>query len=305
MDRRVPLLVALALLAPLSGCSVMFGDDGAPATPTPAPTAEGEAAAERTPASTPTAPEASAATETATAPPDGEPTGANVPTATPAIDPRSVDAAALNAEHVAALETAGSFATESSLVVRNETATRYINGSYRVERDGPVLNAANITVVVDGAVEDLPTTTRYTDGGRTYERRVERTGDGVEVAYREGAEPYGEDDPRPVNRTVAYTLGEIARAVVDGSAWNRTGRGQFDGVAVTRYDAAGERFGVEGADAAEGSATLVVDEDGVVRYVAYRFAVDAGGERTAYVYEAAYAGVGSTTVSEPDWTDRA
>lgn len=294
MDRRVPLAVAVALLAALSGCSVILGGDGAgPATPER--TVGVEVTVDGSDASTATPP----GTETAA--------GAPTPTGTPTEDRQyeTFDAERLNADHVAALEAAGSFTRESTLVIRNRSATRYINGSYAVERGGPAANAANITYVLESGVEDVPTTVRYTEDGTTYERRVERTGDGTEVSYRRGSAPYGDSDPRPVDRTVAYTLGVIARDVVDSSEWNRTGSGRVQGVEATRYDTSGERFDVSMGAGAEGAATLVVDEAGVVRYVAYRFVVETGGERTAYVYEAAYTDVGSTTVEEPAWTDRA
>lgn len=295
MDRRVPLLAGVVLLAALSGCSVILGDEGEAPTPTPEPTAGAQSTTDT--AAEPTATPGSAGTA------GGTPT----PTGTPAGDDRyeSFDAAALNANHVAALEAAGSFTRESSLVIRNESTTRFINGSYAVERGGPYANTANITFVVDGEPDDLPTTTRYTEGGTTYERQVERTGGGTETSYRKGSEPYADSDPQPVNETVAYTLGRIARDVIDTSAWNRTGTGQLEGVDVTRYDTSGGRFAVSMAPDARGAATVVVDDDGVIRYVTYRFVAASGSERTEYVYEAAYTDVGSTTVEEPAWTDRA
>lgn len=291
MDRRVTLLIALAVVASLSGCSVLLGGDGSSPKPTAGP--QGTDAPTPEPTTEPSA--------------SGGVTDPAIPagTATDGQQQYEFDAAALNADHVAALEAAGSFSRQSSLVIRNASATRYINGSYAVERGGPAANTANITYVVDGAVDDLPPTTRYTGGGTTYERQVERTDGGTETRYRSGSEPYGDADPRPVNETVAYTLGQIARDVVDSSTWNRSGSGQVDGADVTRYDTSGAQFGVGlGADT-DGAATLVVDESGVVRYVAYRFVVAAGGASTEYVYEAGYTGVGSTTVDEPAWTDEA
>lgn len=287
MDRRAALVVTVALIASLSGCSAILGGDGAGPT-TPGGTVDGPGSS------------------TPTATPAERPAGASVPAATPTGDPGYVtfDAARLNDDHVDALAAAGSFTRESSLVIRNRSATRYINGIYAVERGGAAANVANITYVLAGGVEDVPTTTRYTAAGTTHERRVERTADGTETTYRRGSAPYGETDPRPVNRTVAYTLGTIARDVVDGSEWNRTGSGRMGGVEVARYDTADGRFGVSRASGAVGAATLVVDAEGVVRYLAYQFVVERNGVRTEYVYRAAYSDVGSTTVEEPAWTDR-
>jgi hypothetical protein len=294
MNRRPALLALVVVLAALSGCSVLFGDDTSPSGPAAEPTGSPGATS-----GTASGPSDSTATDVSGTP-------GSEGTSTPsegADDRRTFDASSLNAEHRSALEAAGSFTRQSSLVIRNASATRYINGSYAIERDGEAMNVANITDVVGDEVNDLPTTTRYTEGETTYERQVERTGDGTETRYRRASEPYSDDDPQPVNRTVAYSLGQIARAVVDGSSWNRTGTGQLEGADVTRYDASAEHFGVVGFAGAEGGATLAVDEHGVVRYVAYRFVVTVGGEPTEYVYEAGYTDVGSTTVSEPGWTD--
>lgn len=296
MDRRVLTCLAVVCLVSLSGCSVVFDDAGSNQ-----PSVPGQDA-----------------TPTPTTAPDSGSTGAQTPDAgetpgsvgstpsTGAGSAVSFDAARLNGDHVEALRAAGSFTTASELVIRSESQTRFINGSYAVERGGPALGVANITYVTDGNVTDYPTTTRYTEGDTTYERQVERTDDGRETSYRKGSEPYGDAEPTPVNTTVAYTLGEIARSVVDASAWNETGSGTYDGAPVTRYDTSGDQFaaGPEYGEAA-GAATLVVDEDGVVRYVAYRFVTVQGGERTEYVYAASYTGVGSTTVEEPSWTDQA
>lgn len=295
MDRRVPLVLAVALFASLSGCSVLFGDGGVGSAPTPEETVGVEVTVDGVGTST------AAPTGTATA------TAASPPTE-PAPEDRqyeTFDAARLEADHVSALEAAGSFTRTSALVVRNASATRFVNRTYAVERDGPAAQRVNVTSVRETGVEDRPTTTRYTVDGVTYERRVARTAEGTEVSYRHGAAPYGTADPPPVDRTAAYGLGTVARDVVDGSEWNRTGDGTVGGVEATRYDASGERFGVSGVPGATGAATLVVDADGVVRYVAYRFVVEAGGERTEYDYRAAYTDVGSTTVEEPAWTDRA
>lgn len=152
---------------------------------------------------------------------------------------------------------------------------------------------------------DRRTTNQYTDGGTTRVRRTEGTGDGATVRHREGAEPYGESEPRPVNRTAARGFGPLVGDVLAASSWNRTASGRLDGVDATQYETAGDRFGVEGFEDAEGAATFVVGERGVVRYVAYRFAAVVDGERTEFVYEAGYTEVGSTTVPEPSWSERA
>lgn len=280
----------------LSGCSVLFDDAGADqpsvpgqdATPTPTTASDSGPTVTRTP-------DAAETPVSAGSTPSGQ-----------ADSAVSFDATRLNGDHVEALRAAGSFTTASELVIRSESRTRYINGSYAVERGGPALGVANITYASDGNVTDYPTTTRYTEGDTTYERQVERTDDGREVRYRKGSEPYDDSEPTPVNTTVAYTLGEIARGVIDASAWNETGTGTYDGAPVTRYDTSGDQFaaGPEYGEAT-GGATLVVDEDGVVRYVAYRFVTVQGGERTEYVYAASYTAVGNTTVEEPAWTDQA
>jgi hypothetical protein len=280
--RSRPLLLALVVfVAALSGCSVLLDDGGSVPM-------GGDG-------STPTNSDASVGTSTGT------------PTATPEPDTlRTFDAETLNDEHVAALERAGSFTAESSLVIRGNRSTQYINGSYAIERDGPAANTANITMIVDNTTRDIPTTTRYTEGETTYERQVARTDDGTDVSYRSASAPYNESGLQPVNRSVAYSLGEIAREVIDNSTWNRTGSGTLNGADVIRYDTSGERFGAGqlGPNAA-GGATLAIDEDGVVRYIAYRFVTVEPGQRGSYTYEASYVGVGETDFQRPDWTDEA
>ncbi len=292
MDRRLTLFAVLVVVAGTAGCSALL--DGGGTTPTATP--DGATPTPTSPTTTPTATGEPTAT--------GTPTRTATRTATPtptSPQTRTFDAAALQNTHVEALENAGSFRSSSALVTRNASATRYINGSYGVERNGPFINTANITYVRDTGTQDFPVTTRYTEGDTTYERRIGDNG----TTYDKGTAPYNESDPDPVDEVVAYQLGRIARNVIDGSTWTVTGNGTLDGANVTRYDTGGNAFGAAGYGDATGNATLVVDEAGVVRYVAYRFVATTGGERTEYVYEAGYADVGSTTVQEPDWTENA
>lgn len=297
MDRRLLTCFAVVCLVVLSGCSVVFDDAGSEPPSLPGQDATSTLAPTTTPGSGQSGTQNADAGET--------PVPARSSPSTNGGASVSFDATRLEADHVEALRAAGSFTTGSELVIRSESQTRFINGSYAVERGGPSLGVANITYVTDGNVTDYPTTTRYTEGDTTYERQVERTDDGREKSYRKGSEPYEDSDPTPVNTTVAYTLGEIARGVIDASAWNETGTGTYDGASVTRYDTSGDQFAAgPGFGDAAGAATLVIDEDGVVRYVAYRFVTAQNGERTEYVYAASYTAVGDTTVEEPSWTDR-
>ncbi|QLD85495.1 hypothetical protein HWV23_07070 [Natronomonas halophila] len=296
-------MVAVLVLAMLSGCSVLLDDgDSAPVgdVSTPAPTGDD--------GSTPVP--AGEATSTPTT--GGSSTPADSDDSTPTRTPASsaslstFDAAALNDGHVTALQNAGSFTAESSLIIRSEDSVRYINGSYAIERGGPAANTANITFVGPNGTRDFPTSTRYTESDTTYERQVARTDNGTEVGYRSASAPYNDSGLQPVNRSVAYSLGEIAREVIDNSTWNETGSGTFDGERVTRYDTSGERFGAgQLGPNAEGAATMAVDENGAVRYVAYQFVTTVSGERTTYSYEATYVDVGGTNVRRPDWTDEA
>jgi len=295
MDRRLTLVVVLVALASLAGCSALIGGDDA--TPTAAPgsaTPTGSA-----PTVTPTEDRTVTGSATATPTATNTDTPTSTPTATPAPT-RTFDAGTLQETHVAALRDAGSFQRASALVIRNASTTRFINGSYAVERDGPAINTANITFVTDDGTEDFPVTTRYTAGDTTWERRITDEG----TTYDEGTEPYNESDPDPVDARVAYRLGRIAFDVIDATAWTRTGNGTIDDRNVTRYDAS-EGFAAAGYRNARGNATLVVDETGVVRFVAYRFVATTDGERTEYVYEAGYSDVGTTTVEPPEWTENA
>ncbi len=294
MGRAPPALAiaAVLLLTAIAGCSVLIdGDTGStpvPTTPTPS-----DDAPEPTPSPTDTGES------------DSTPPASVVESTDPDSQYTSFNAAAVNTEHTSRLEQAGSFTTQSSLIIQNSTHTRYINGTYAVEYNGPALNVANITFIEDGTVQDFPTTTRYTSDGRTYERRIERTDEGTETSYYSGQEPYSASDPQPVNTTVAYTIGQIAHDVIETSAWNQTGSGEPEGAEVIRYDTSGGAFGVDRFGNVDGAATFVIDTDGVVRYVSYQFTASVGGEPTAYRYTAGYTNVGETTVEEPSWTDQA
>jgi hypothetical protein len=244
------------------------------------------------------------ATIAAAPPARGTPTAPGTTTDTATATPvrtHAFDAATVQNAHVDALRTAGSFRTTSALLIRNASSRRYINGSYSVEREGPVLNSANITHVTDGGTRDYPVTTRYTAGDTTYERRLEANG----TVYPKGTAPYDDSDPDPVDPTGAFRLGRIAYAVVDASTWTPTGTDTIEGANVTRYDTDDTAFDAAGYADATGTATLVIDEYGVVRYVAYRFVATQGGTRTEYVYEAGYTGVGTTSVDRPEWTENA
>lgn len=300
MDRRLPIVAALVVLASLAGCSALLGGDGATPAATPDGATPNGDAAPATPA-TSTPADSSTAT-TPTRPAEGTQRGTPTTTATPATaDSRTFDAGAVQDAHVDGLRTAGSFQRSSALVIRNESTTRYINGSYALETDGPVINTANITYVTDRGTRNYPVTTRYTAGETTYVRRFEDNG----TTYDKGTEPYNETDPDPVDERVAYRIGRIAFDVIDASAWTLTGTGTIDGTNVTRYDTGPDGFDAAGYPNARGNATLVVGEDGVVRYVAYRFVATPDGERTEYIYEAGYTGIGATSVEQPAWTENA
>jgi hypothetical protein len=303
MRSRPLLVVAVLVVAALSGCSVLLDDGGSSPVgdvSTPAPTGDD--------GSTPVPASGSASTPTSSGSSTAGATDGSTPSRTPesSASLTSFDAAALNDDHVAALRNAGSFTAESSLIIRSEDSVRYINGSYAIERGGPAANTANITFVGPNGTRDFPTSTRYTEGETTYERRVARTDNGTQVGYRSASAPYDDSGLQPINRSVARSLGEIAREVIDNSTWNETGSGTLDGETVTRYDTSGERFGAGqlGPNAA-GAATMAIDENGAVRYVAYRFVTTATGERTTYSYEASYVDIGETNVQRPDWTDEA
>lgn len=100
----------------------------------------------------------------------------------------------------------------------------------------------------------------------------------------------------------------------DADWMDRTGTESFDGVTVTRYEGS-EGWLTRVNDPGDGrpgytvtgsNYVTFVDADGLVRYDSWSMEMtDDDGTTSSWGWEASVTKVGSTTVAEPDWIDRA
>jgi hypothetical protein len=195
--------------------------------------------------------------------------------------------------------------TKAQNVTTIDERTRFL-----VDPSGPqYLVHTNVTgqtaLLVNGSI--------YANDTATY--RLSRGDDGTTVSRLDTTMPVF-DDSRD-QYLWAYWFGQdtgrVERGVLNAT-FQREGIETFDGVPVMRYEASGVEalsgtYFTSGntSDRFEGfSATLLLDEDGVVRHFAYEFQfapVDSGPQRIAASYTVT--DVGSTDVERPAWVANA
>lgn len=288
MYSRLALAIAIGCLLPLSGCSAIIGDDDPLGLETETPvSSDGETA--QPPDSDGPATAKPAADDTAASGSE-EAVGDGV----------SFDAEAVQSAHLDTLGSAGDFTTQRSIITHNESVTRYSNETYAIDLHGPALVVVNRTIVRTDEVTDRPVTVRFTEATATYEQQVTWDDAELDVEYRQDSDP--DTDVEPVDRTAAAKLDARTLAVIDAATWEQIEEGEVEGVEATRYDASTEELDVVGYEDVD--ATLILGDDGVVRYVSYRFVRAADGDRTEYRYEAGYFAVGETSIERPEWVDR-
>ena len=233
----------------------------------------------------------------------------------------ALDGDQLRESHVENLRSAGSYTSSFNASYVTDGSATTINLTTRVDTETDRglrftrLNASGPTV--SGVLE----TTAYTAGDTTYRKRTLRSADGSTSSYDSASAPY-DGAVQPVNISAAAFADVFGD--VDRVNWTQAGVERYDGTSVTRYEAEGvEAFvdassvAVPGSDAppedpsvgdgevVEAGATLLVTGDGTVRLLEVSFVVDTDRGRTAVSYRISFEGVGSTTVEEPAWTDRA
>ncbi len=292
----------MALAAVVAAAGIGFfafgGGSGPAATPTPNTTPAGTA----TPTDGPT-PTPDGSTDGPTATDSPSPTATLTP-----IENRtqrySFDGRELNRTHYFRLAAVGNYTSRSNLTVDGEGYTRHVNISYVMDlQDAREYSVQVFTYEYDDGEDELfPVVSTYTAEETTWQRRQERTG-GRNATVEKDTEPY-EGEVEPVNTTLALDIGSIATGVIDRSAWRFVGNQTRNGVTLYRLEASGRHLGAAvPGNVTEGSATFVIGDDGIVRYVTYEFVAVDDGERTRYAYESFYGRLGSTNVPRPDWAD--
>ncbi|WP_332899149.1 DUF7537 family lipoprotein [Haladaptatus sp. CMSO5] len=221
-----------------------------------------------------------------------------------------LDATTLAAAHEAALKNAGSFTNQLNISVDTTNGSLDLNATTRANLNDGTASQTNLLAFEEFRFES----TVYTAGSSSYERTYFQSNDSEYTEYRQGSEPYSNiEEAEPVDVNDAMQI-DIVTDTVDGADWTQVGVEQFDGVSVTRYEAKGvESFKDlrEDIDPASNQtitnaeAVLLVDENGIARFIEIRFEVEDDDVSGTIYLISKVTDVGSTTVAEPDWLDRA
>ncbi|MBX0304515.1 DUF7537 family lipoprotein [Haloarcula salinisoli] len=302
--RRGVLVVAVALLIAVAGCSGPSG--GA------TPTANGTENATTTPAASMDTPTPAASTDT--------PTDQQTPTDGPDTEPDSdveangtgadLDGEELNNATRAAIEDAGSYTYQTTFRTasqsrRGQSRSR-TNTTTQVDLEAEEgLRVSNYSSTGQQSSQTFSSTV-YTDGNTSYQQRI--TSEGTNYSTQEGAST-GFGGITPVNTS---NFSQNLTFVTDGLVWETNGTTTLDGDTVTEYTLAG----VEDEDAfiqrlrlrgtlTDISGTLYVDDDDVVRQTSLAYTVESQSGSLSAQSRLTLSDIGSTTVEEPEWTSEA
>lgn len=233
--------------------------------------------------------EAPSATPTHRDQPSPTGTAADVPYPPGVTDQGVADPEALLAAHRSGLS-GESLRVAIQYVVTTNGSGQRANFTGRVD---PSTDRALLHVDLAGGTADY-----YAEGNETYVRQVV----GTETRYRAGVDAPG---------LTATRLGSdrFVEAALGTANFTPSGTVTRDGTRLVRLEvtAVDREFGGSGRNATRTvDGSLLVDEEGVVRHVTVRAAVetDAGGSYE-YRVEVHITDVGSTDVDPPDWIDEA
>ncbi len=233
----------------------------------------------------------------------------------PAPGTSGFDAAAIETGHFETLSTESFTASLSfrlSTVRDGENRSVFVNRTVAVDRTDDRALATGALVRANGAALE---TTTYTANGTTAERRVLSTPNRTATEYRSDTAPY-DGAVRPVNASSVLDR-SLVQSLGSDVDWTFAGTETVDGDRVSRFEASGRNvtgFAADEAVAAnvtEGesidavSASVLVDERGVVRSFRYSLATERDGRPFSVTLTLSVSGVGETTVEEPDWLSKA
>lgn len=229
----------------------------------------------------------------------------------PAPGTSGFDAAAIERGHFETLSNS-SFTTalsfQLSTVRDGENRSVFINRTVAVDRENDRSLATGELVQASG---DALVTTTYTADGTTAERRVLTRGGETMSDYRSATPPY-DGQVQPVNESSVIDRSLLQSLGADIN-WTYAGTETVDGDSVSRFEATGSDVTGFAADdavstnvSADGttdaaSATVLVDEDGVVRSFQYRVTTERDGRPVTVTLSVSVSKVDDTTVAEPDW----
>ncbi|MEF8974436.1 MAG: hypothetical protein V5A15_06050 [Haloarcula sp.] len=229
----------------------------------------------------------------------------------PAPGEAGFSAAAIERGHFETLSNSSfttSLSFELSTVRDGENRSVFINRTVAIDRQNDRSLATGELVQASG---DTLATTTYTADGTTAERRVLTRGDEELTDYRSATPPY-DGRVQPVNESSVIDRSLLQSLGADIN-WTYAGTETVDGDSVSRFEATGSAVTGFAADDAvstnvsangtadSASATVLVDEDGVVRSFQYRVTTERDGQPVTVTLSLSVSNVDDTTVAEPDW----
>lgn len=189
----------------------------------------------------------------------------------------------------------------------------------RIRDEGSVTVSQSSEVTVDGSSFETTTTTRISSDGilvteednETTEVRWTKYGSGRELIKREvgfrSEYQISNNTPREEEALSEWELSSFIEGVTFSEAITAV---EIDGVLTARYDVTGldesESNGEPQADEIEDvTGSIFVTEDGIIKRVEHETTRNIDGRSHERAVETTYSDIGSTTVSEPDWTETA
>ncbi|MDQ2071634.1 hypothetical protein RBH20_03680 [Haloarcula sp. H-GB4] len=233
----------------------------------------------------------------------------------PAPGSSGFDAGAIERGHFETLSNSSfttSLSFQLSTVRDGENRSVFINRTVAIDRESDRSLASGELVQASG---DTLATTTYTADGTTAERRVLTRGEEEMTDYRSASSPY--DGPvQPVNESSVIDR-SLLQSLGSAINWTYAGTETVDGDSVSRFEATGSNVTGFAADDAvsttvsangttnSASATVLVDEDGVVRSFQYRVSTERDGQPVTVSLSLSVSQVDDTSVAEPDWLSNA
>ncbi|WP_336329719.1 DUF7537 family lipoprotein [Haloarcula sp. CGMCC 1.2071] len=246
---------------------------------------------------------------------DTEVTATQIDANGPAPGSSGFDAAAIERGHFETLSNSSfttSLSFQLSTVRDGENRSVFINRTVAIDRDSDRSLSTGELVQASG---DTLATTTYTADGTTAERRVLTRGDDTMTDYRSATPPY-DGQVQPVNESSVIDR-SLLQSLGSDINWTYAGTETVDGDSVSRFEATGSDVTGFAADDAvstnvsangttdSASATVLVDEDGVVRSFQYRVTTERDGRPVTVTLSLSVSKVDDTTVAEPDWLSNA
>ncbi|AUG46867.1 hypothetical protein BVU17_04785 [Haloarcula taiwanensis] len=254
-------------------------------------------------------------TESGTAGTDTEITSTSADVNGPAPGSSGFDAAAIERGHFERLSNSSfttSLSFQLSTVRDGENRSVFINRTVAIDRANDRSLAQGELVQAGG---DTLVTTTYTADGTTTQRRVLTRGEEAMTEIRAASPPY-DGSVQPVNESSVIDR-SLLQSLGSDINWTYAGTETVDGDRVSRFEATGGNVTGFAADDAvsatvsangttdSASATVLVDEDGVIRSFQYRVTTERDGQPVTVTLSLSVSQVDDTTVAEPDWLSNA